>query len=65
MVSKKNTRVQITMPKDLYELLLKISKDCNITISNLVNITIIDFLDNKFKSIKINTKEIKENEKNN
>ena len=66
MVSNKNTRVQITMPKELYKLLDKISKDCNITISQLVNITIISFLDNKVKSIenKIDKKEIKENEKN-
>lgn len=61
MVSIKNTRVQITMPKDLYKLLLKLSKDNNITISNLVNITIIDFLDKANKNIQ---KENNENEKN-
>jgi len=62
MISIKNKRVQITMPKDLYKILLKVSKDTNITISNLVNITIIDYLDNTIKNAK-NTKEIKENEK--
>ena len=62
MVSIKNTRVQITMPKDLYELLMKLSKDNNITISNLVNITIIDFLDKANKNIK--EKGENENDKN-
>lgn len=52
MISTKNTRVQITMPKDLYKLLMKLSKDNNITISNLVNITIIDFLDKSNKNIR-------------
>lgn len=59
MISTKNTRVQITMPKDLYKLLMKLSKDNNITISNLVNITIIDFLD---KSNKKYEKEKNEND---
>ena len=62
MVSIKNTRVQITMPKDLYKLLMKLSKDNNITISNLVNITIIDFLDKANKNIK--EKGENENDKN-
>lgn len=52
MISTKNTRVQITMPKELYKLLMKLSKDNNITISNLVNITIIDFLDKSNKNIR-------------
>ena len=64
MVSIKNTRVQITMPKDLYKLLDQISKDNNITISNLVNITIIDYLDRTIKNLE-NKKEINENGKNN
>lgn len=63
MISNKNTRVQITMPKELYQLLNKLSKDCNITISALVNITIVEALVNKFKNYK-DKKEIKENEKN-
>lgn len=50
MISNKNTRVQITMPKDLYKLLIKLSKNNNITISNLVNITIIDYLDKSIKN---------------
>ncbi len=62
MISNKNTRVQITMPKELYQLLNKLSKDCNITISTLVNITIVEALENKFKNYK--NKENKENEKN-
>lgn len=52
MISTKNTRVQITMPKELYRLLMKLSKENNITISNLVNITIIDFLDKSNKNMK-------------
>lgn len=63
MISNKNTRVQITMPKELYQLLNKLSKDCNMTISTLVNITIVEALANKLKNIE-NNKEIKENEEN-
>lgn len=63
MVSNKNVRVQITMPKELYKLLNQLAKDNNITISTLVNITIIDNLDTKIKNYK-NKKEINENEKN-
>lgn len=62
MISNKNIRVQITMPKDLYKLLTKLSKDNDITISNLVNITIIDFLDRKNKNFK--EKGVNENDKN-
>jgi hypothetical protein len=62
MISIKNTRVQITMPKELYKLLMKLSKDNNITISNLVNITIIDYLDKANKNFK--EKGVNENEKN-
>ena len=61
MVSNKNVRVQITMPKELYKLLNQLAKDNNITISTLVNITIVDNLDNKIKNYK-NKKEIKEND---
>lgn len=63
MVSNKNTRVQITMPKELYKLLNQLAKDNNITISTLVNITIVDYLEYKMKNFKEN-KEIKENGKN-
>ena len=61
MISNKNKRVQITMPKDLYILIRKLSKDNNITISSLVNITIIDYLD---KSIKNKEKGDHKNEEN-
>ena len=64
MVSNKNTRVQITMPKELYKLLRELSKDCNMTISSLVNITIVEAFDNKIKNYE-NKKEIEQNEKNN
>jgi len=50
------------MPKELYKLLMKLSKDNNITISNLVNITIIDYLDKANKNFK--EKGVNENEKN-
>ena len=63
MVSNKNTRVQITMPKELYKLLNQLAKDNNITISTLVNITIIDNLENKIKKYE-SKKETKENEEN-
>ena len=61
MISSKNKRVQITMPKDLYKLLMKLSKDNNITISSLVNITIIAYLD---KAIKNKEKGDHKNEEN-
>lgn len=49
MISKENKRFNITINKDLYLLLKKISKDNNITISNFISITIIDFLDKRNK----------------
>lgn len=52
MISKENKRFNITINKDLYMLLKKISKDNNITISNFISITIIDFLDRKNKESK-------------
>lgn len=52
MISKENKRFNITINRDLYTLLKKISKDNNITISNFISITIIDFLDRKNKESK-------------
>lgn len=52
MISKENKRFNITINRDLYQLLKKISKDNNITISNFISITIIDFLDRKNKESK-------------
>lgn len=49
MISKNNKRFNITLNKDLYQLLKKVSKDNNITISNFVAITIIDYLDKRNK----------------
>ena len=51
------------MPKELYKLLNQLAKDNNITISTLVNITIVDYLEYKIKNFK-EIKEIKENGKN-
>lgn len=45
MIKKDNKRVTITMTKELYDLVNKISIDNNITISLFVTITIIDYLD--------------------
>ena len=52
MISKENKRFNITINRDLYMLLKKLSKDNNITISNFISITIIDFLDRKNKESK-------------
>lgn len=49
MISKENKRFNITINRDLYMLLKKVSKDNNITISNFISITIIDFLDKRSK----------------
>ncbi len=49
MISKENKRFNITINRDLYMLLKKLSKDNNITISNFISITIIDFLDKRSK----------------
>ena len=38
MISKENKRFNITINRDLYQLLKKISKDNNITISNFIYI---------------------------
>ena len=52
MISKENKRFNITLSKDLYMLIKKISKDNNITISTFVAITIIDYLDKRNKEFK-------------